>query len=100
LNFPPIESRNQRRSEACLNAEPLEKSELLGKQPLRSGVQIPQRLGFGSVELAVRRRSDGRLLRKSFWELDGLYRNSGLAELRIIKRRKSGKPDLRCQARQ
>src|SRR5262249_8787877 len=61
LNFPPIESRNQRRSEACLNAEPLEKSELLGKQPLRSGVQIPQRLGFGSVELAVRHRSDGRL---------------------------------------
>jgi hypothetical protein len=30
---------------------------------------------------------------------DGLHRNSGLPELRVFKRRKSGKPDLRCQAR-
>jgi hypothetical protein len=29
-----------------------------------------------------------------------LHRNSGLPELRIFKSRKSGKPDLRCQARQ
>jgi hypothetical protein len=29
-----------------------------------------------------------------------LHRNSGLAELRSIICRKSGKPDLRCQARQ
>jgi hypothetical protein len=32
--------------------------------------------------------------------VDGLHRNSGLPELRSIMRRKSGKPDLRCQARQ
>jgi hypothetical protein len=30
---------------------------------------------------------------------DGLHRNSSLPELRVFKRRKSGKPDLRCQAR-
>jgi hypothetical protein len=29
-----------------------------------------------------------------------LHRNSGLPELRNIMRRKSGKPDFRCQARQ
>src|SRR5262249_10929439 len=34
---------------------------------------------------------------RKFCEWDGLHRNSGLPELRIIKRRKSGKPDLRCQ---
>jgi hypothetical protein len=37
---------------------------------------------------------------KTFCEMDGLHRNSGLPELRSIMRRKSGKPDLRCQARQ
>src|SRR5712691_9453486 len=31
---------------------------------------------------------------------DGLHRNSGLPEFRIIECRKSGQPDLRCQARQ
>jgi hypothetical protein len=39
-------------------------------------------------------------LGKKFAKLDGLHRNSGLPELRSIMRRKSGKPDLRCQARQ
>jgi len=38
--------------------------------------------------------------KKFFTKMDGLHRNSGLPELRIIMRRKSGKPDLRCQARQ
>jgi hypothetical protein len=33
-------------------------------------------------------------------KMDGLHRSSGLPELRSIMRRKSGKPDLRCQARQ
>jgi hypothetical protein len=37
---------------------------------------------------------------KSFSQSDGLHRNSGQPELRRIMRRKSGKPDLRCQARQ
>ena len=36
---------------------------------------------------------------KWFIEEDGLHRNSGLPELRTIECRKSGKPDLRCQAR-
>jgi hypothetical protein len=41
------------------------------------------------------------LLRKNFFtKIDGLHRNSGLPELRGIMRRKSGKPDLRCQAQQ
>jgi hypothetical protein len=40
------------------------------------------------------------LAKKSSREKDGLHRNSGLPELRSIMRRKSGKPDLRCQARQ
>jgi hypothetical protein len=41
------------------------------------------------------------LLRKKLVpKMDGLHRNSGLPELRSIMRRKSGKPDLRCQARQ
>jgi hypothetical protein len=35
-----------------------------------------------------------------FTKFDGLHRNSGLPELRSVIRRKSGKPDLRCQARQ
>jgi hypothetical protein len=40
-------------------------------------------------------------LAKSFFaKKDGLHRNSGLPELRNIVRRKSGRPDLRCQARQ
>ena len=37
---------------------------------------------------------------KTFCEGDGLHRNSGLPELRILMRRKSGIRDLRCQARQ
>jgi hypothetical protein len=36
----------------------------------------------------------------AFCKEDGLYRNSGLPEFRVIASRKSGKPDLRCQARQ
>ena len=40
------------------------------------------------------------LRKKVFTKMDGLHRNSGLPELRRITRRKSGKPDLRCQARQ
>jgi hypothetical protein len=38
--------------------------------------------------------------KKRFVQEDGLHRNSGLPELRNIMRRKSGKPDFRCQARQ
>jgi len=40
------------------------------------------------------------LRKKGLTKVDGLHRNSGLPELRSIIRRKSGKPDLRCQARQ
>jgi hypothetical protein len=36
----------------------------------------------------------------TFYEKDGLHRNSGVPEFRITASRKSGKPDLRCQARQ
>jgi hypothetical protein len=43
---------------------------------------------------------DPRIYRKKALHQDGLHRNSGLPELRRIMRRKSGKPDLRCQARQ
>jgi hypothetical protein len=58
--------------------------------------------GQKCVEEARERAYDPRihLLRKSFSQSDGLHRNSGLPELRSIMRRKSGKPDLRCQARQ
>jgi len=38
--------------------------------------------------------------KKRFIQEDGLQRNSGLPEFRNMKRRKSGRPDLRCQARQ
>jgi hypothetical protein len=38
--------------------------------------------------------------RNVFTNIDGLHRNSGLPELRNIICRKSGKPDLRCRARQ
>jgi hypothetical protein len=51
----------------------------------------------------VTRGRDPRVHRASqnaFCEDDGLHRNSGLPELRRIMRRKSGKPDLRCQVRQ
>ena len=50
----------------------------------------------GRFTYSVMRGRDSRihLLTKK----DGLHRNSGLSEFRIIKRRKSGK--LRCQARQ
>jgi hypothetical protein len=52
----------------------------------------------GARSTAVMRGLDPRihLLAKK----DGLHRNSGLLELRIFTRRTSGKPDLRCQARQ
>jgi hypothetical protein len=45
---------------------------------------------------------DPRIHRKNtfFAQMDGLYRNSGLPEFRVILCRRSGKPDLRCQARQ
>jgi hypothetical protein len=59
--------------------------------------------GQKRVEDARERAYDPRIHRpsqKSPSEGDGLHRNSGLPELRIIVRRKSGKPDLRCQARQ
>jgi hypothetical protein len=54
--------------------------------------------GQKRVEDARERAYDPRihLLR----EEDGLHRNSGLPEFRDLKRRKSGKPDLRGQARQ
>jgi hypothetical protein len=59
--------------------------------------------GQKRVEDARERAYDPRihLLRKKlFAKMDGLQRNSGLPEFRTHKRRKSGKPDLRCQARQ
>jgi hypothetical protein len=59
--------------------------------------------GQKRVEDARERAYDPRihpLLQKVFTKTDGLHRNSGLPELRSIMRRKSGKPDLRCQARQ
>jgi len=59
--------------------------------------------GQKRVEDARKRACDPRihlLRKKAFTKMDGLHRNSGLPELRIIMRRKSGKPDLRCQARQ
>jgi hypothetical protein len=47
------------------------------------------------------RKSIHRLRKKSLVESDGLHRTSGMPEVRItIKGLKSGKPDLRCQARQ
>jgi hypothetical protein len=59
--------------------------------------------GQTRVEDARKRAYDPRihpLRKKVSTKMDGLHRNSGLPELRIIMRRKSGKPDLRCQARQ
>jgi hypothetical protein len=58
--------------------------------------------GHSASEDARERAYDPRihLLREKFLKMDGLHRNSGLPELRSIMRRKSGKPDLRCQARQ
>jgi hypothetical protein len=59
--------------------------------------------GHSASEGARKRAHDPRihlLCKNVFAKVDGLHRNSGLPELRIIKRRKSGKPDLRCQARQ
>ena len=59
--------------------------------------------GHKRVEDARKRAYDPRihLLRKKVFTKEvGLHRNSSLPELRIIMRRKSGKPDLRCQARQ
>jgi hypothetical protein len=59
--------------------------------------------GQKRVEDARERAYDPRIHRlreKLFTKMDGLHRNSGLPELRSIMRRKSGKPDLRCQARQ
>jgi hypothetical protein len=57
--------------------------------------------GQKRVEDARERAYDPRIHRKkNFIHSDGLHRNSGLPELRNIMRRKSGKPDFRCQARQ
>jgi hypothetical protein len=57
--------------------------------------------GQKRVEDARERAYDPRIhLPETFHQGDGLHRNSGLPELRIFKSRKSGKPDLRCQARQ
>jgi hypothetical protein len=59
--------------------------------------------GQKRVEDVRERAYDPRihLLRKKVVsKMMGLHRNSGLPELRNIVRRKSGKPDLRCQARQ
>ena len=59
--------------------------------------------GQKRVEDARERAYDPRihlLCEEVFLKMDGLHRNSGLPELRTIIRRKSGKPDLRCQARQ
>jgi hypothetical protein len=59
--------------------------------------------GQKRVEDARERAYDPRihlLCEKVFPKMDGLHRNSGLPELRTITRRKSGKPDLRCQVRQ
>jgi hypothetical protein len=70
-----------------------------------AAVMRGQKRVLKGVHARLRRAMDARerafdprihLLRKD----DGLHRNSGLPEFRIIKRRKSGKPDLRCQARQ
>src|SRR5438094_1101464 len=44
-----------------LNAERLQNSELLSKQPLCSLAQITKRFRFAAVELAVRHGSDGRV---------------------------------------
>ena len=58
--------------------------------------------GQKRVEDARERAYDPRihlLCKEVFAKVDGLHRNSGLPELRTIIRRKSGKPDLRCQAR-
>jgi hypothetical protein len=50
----------------------------------------------------ARKRAGARasIEKKRFIRSDGLHRNLGMPELRIIMRRKSGKPDLRGQARQ
>jgi hypothetical protein len=55
--------------------------------------------GHSASEDARKRAYDPRIHRKKkrFIQGDGLHRNSGLPELRSIMRRKSGKPDLRCQ---
>jgi hypothetical protein len=57
--------------------------------PGRESIPSPAGLTRGSIFFV-----------KLFCEDDGLHRNSGLPELGSIERRKSGKPDLRCQARQ
>jgi hypothetical protein len=57
--------------------------------------------GHSASKDARKRAYDPGIQRKKrFIEEDGLQRNSGLPEFRNLKRRKSGKPDLRCQARQ
>ena len=57
--------------------------------------------GHSASEDARKRAYDPGIHRKkNFIEEDGLQRNSGLPEFCNLKRRKSGKPDLRCQARQ
>jgi hypothetical protein len=76
----------------------------LGTQTLEYGSPLA-RIG-ADLRVLVQRVMRGldpriHLLRKKvFAKMDGLHRNSGLPELRSIMRRKAGKPDLRCQARQ
>ena len=70
---------------------------------LGNDIVQPVMRGQKRVEDARERAYDPRihLLRKKlFAKSDGLHRNSGWPELPSIMRRKSGKPDLRCQARQ
>jgi hypothetical protein len=54
--------------------------------------------GQKRVEDARKRAYDPRIHHPR--KKDGLHRNSGLPEFRNLDRRKSGKPDLWCQARQ
>jgi hypothetical protein len=57
--------------------------------------------GQKRVEDARKRAYDPRIHRKkNFIQGDGLQQNSGLPEFCNTNRRKSGRPDLRCQARQ
>jgi len=64
-------------------------------------MRLAQRVmrGHSASEDARKRAYDPRihlLCKKGFMKMDGLHRNSGMPELRSIKRSKSGKPDLLC----
>src|SRR5262249_42323978 len=70
----------------------------------RSVGTLARRLSYRELmaDLIILHWSCAGLTRASIFlrRSDGLHRNSGLPELRIVVRRKSGEPDLRCQARQ